>query len=486
MAAYGPKALTLAGKCGDGVIFQVADPYFIEWGMQWVRKGAEEAGRDISEITATARRPPTSRPTRTRRATSTRWFPALVGNHIAEVLHHHKAENLPPALDEYIQARTQYDYLQHGHPGADHSKYVPDEITDRFCVNGTEEQIEAKLRELAALGVSEFNIYPYIPNLLERSTSTAVHRAQGQRPHLRVKDVQTMKVKCALIQMNFSTDVAENVAQAAGYVREAGRNGAKIICLPELTTTQYFCIGMNREFMESPSRSAVRREGDRSRRARRRRLGRLPVLRKVQEGELYNSAAFLDRNGESVGLYRKNMIPLVNVYGIEGTRSSTSGPETSAIPCWDRSGRQGRRHDLLRPALPRGAALPRPDGADVIFVPTATPLGGEMWEIELRGHAVANLYWVGAANRVGKDRDGFSLEFYGVPCGARRTARSSPPRAPRRRDRLLRDRHRPQQAPARGVGLLPGSPPRGVHRGHGPLGDQPESGGPRGDRHRCL
>jgi probable F420-dependent oxidoreductase len=167
VAAYGPRALTLAGRLGDGVIFQVADPYFIEWGMQFVRKGAEEAGRDVSEIVVHCSSATYITGDQDEARERTRWFPALVGNHIAEVLQHHNAENLPPALDEYIQARTQYDYLQHGHPGADHSKYVPDEITDRFCVNGTEEQIEAKLRELAALGVSEFNIYPYIPNLLE-------------------------------------------------------------------------------------------------------------------------------------------------------------------------------------------------------------------------------------------------------------------------------------------------------------------------------
>ena len=167
VAAYGPRALTLAGKLGDGVIFQVADPYFIEWGMQFVRKGAEEAGRDPAEITVHCSTATYITADRDEARERTRWFPALVGNHIAEVLHHHKAENLPPALDEYIQARTNYDYLQHGHPGADHSKYVPDEITDRFCVNGTEEEIEAKLRDLAALGVTEFNIYPYIPNLLE-------------------------------------------------------------------------------------------------------------------------------------------------------------------------------------------------------------------------------------------------------------------------------------------------------------------------------
>jgi probable F420-dependent oxidoreductase len=167
VAAYGPKALTLAGKVGDGVIFQTADPYFIEWGMQWVRKGAEEAGRDLSEIVVHCSSATYITSDRDEARERTRWFPALVGNHIAEVLQHNNAENLPPALDEYIQARTQYDYLQHGHPGADHSKYVPDEITDRFCVNGTEQEIEAKLLELAALGVTEFNIYPYIPNLLE-------------------------------------------------------------------------------------------------------------------------------------------------------------------------------------------------------------------------------------------------------------------------------------------------------------------------------
>jgi probable F420-dependent oxidoreductase len=167
VAAYGPKALTLAGKVGDGVIFQTADPYFIEWGMQWVRKGAEEAGRDLSEIVVHCSSATYITSDRDEARERTRWFPALVGNHIAEVLQHNNAENLPPALDEYIQARTQYDYLQHGHPGAEHSKYVPDEITDRFCVNGTEQEIEAKLLELAALGVTEFNIYPYIPNLLE-------------------------------------------------------------------------------------------------------------------------------------------------------------------------------------------------------------------------------------------------------------------------------------------------------------------------------
>ena len=192
-----------------------------------------------------------------------------------------------------------------------------------------------------------------------------------------------MKVNCALVQMNFSTDVDENVARATELVREAGQNGARIVSLPELATSQYFCVGMNREFMEyaepvgGPSMTKVAqaaRDADA--------YVVFPFYEKVQEGELYNSAAFLNRSGEVLGLYRKNMIPL------------------GVTICYDRHFPEG----------PRCLAL---NGADVIFVPTATPLGGEMWEIELRGHAVANLYWVGAVNRVGKDRGGFDLEFYG-------------------------------------------------------------------------
>ncbi len=167
IAGYGPRALTLAGRLGDGVVFQVADPYFIEWGMQFVRQGAAEAGRDPSEIVIHCSTATYVSNDLAEAREQTRWFPALVGNHIADVLRHHDPQDLPEALFTYVHDRPEYDYRQHGHAGADHSKYVPDEICDRFCVLGSEEECEAKLRQLAEIGVSEFNIYPYIPNLLE-------------------------------------------------------------------------------------------------------------------------------------------------------------------------------------------------------------------------------------------------------------------------------------------------------------------------------
>ena len=224
-----------------------------------------------------------------------------------------------------------------------------------------------------------------------------------------------MKVNCALVQMNFSTNVDENVARATELIREAGQNHARIISLPELATSQYFCIGMNREFMEyaeplgGPSTAKVAqaaRDADA--------YVVFPFYEKVQEGELYNSAALIDRSGEVVGLYRKNMIPLVSVNGVDGNEKFYFRPGNLGYPVWDTD--LGIKvgvticYDRHFPEGPRCLAL---NGADVIFVPSATPLGGEMWEIELRGHAIANLYWVGAVNRVGKDRGGFDLDFYG-------------------------------------------------------------------------
>jgi probable F420-dependent oxidoreductase len=167
IAGYGPRALTLAGRLGNGVVFQVADPFFIKWGMQFVRQGATEAGRDPAEIVIHCSAATYVTDDLDEARERTRWFPALVGNHVADVLRYHDAQDLPPELFEYVQERTKYDYLEHGHPGADHSKYVPDAICDRFCVIGDEEACTAKIRELASIGVSEFNIYPYIPNLLE-------------------------------------------------------------------------------------------------------------------------------------------------------------------------------------------------------------------------------------------------------------------------------------------------------------------------------
>jgi alkanesulfonate monooxygenase SsuD/methylene tetrahydromethanopterin reductase-like flavin-dependent oxidoreductase (luciferase family) len=66
---------------------------------------------------------------------------------------------VPTALTDYVQARRFYDYDDHSRVGARHGEFVTDEICDRFCVIGNQEQIAAKLRELEAVGVDQFNVY---------------------------------------------------------------------------------------------------------------------------------------------------------------------------------------------------------------------------------------------------------------------------------------------------------------------------------------
>jgi len=165
VAGYGPKALRLAGRVGDGVIFQIADPFVIEWGMQHVRAGAEEAGKDPDSIVIHCATATYVSDDINEARDQTRWFPAVVGNHIADVLRHHEPDNLPQELIDYVKERSEYDYRDHAEPGTDHSKYVPDDIVDRFCVIGDDDAVKAKLRVLADIGVSEFNIYPMVDGI---------------------------------------------------------------------------------------------------------------------------------------------------------------------------------------------------------------------------------------------------------------------------------------------------------------------------------
>src|SRR5918999_243779 len=50
IAGYGPKALAVAGRGGDGRFIQLADPVIIQWIMDTARRAAEDAGRDPSEL----------------------------------------------------------------------------------------------------------------------------------------------------------------------------------------------------------------------------------------------------------------------------------------------------------------------------------------------------------------------------------------------------------------------------------------------------
>jgi probable F420-dependent oxidoreductase len=174
MAGYGPKVLDLAGRIADGVILQFADPDLIEWCLGFVRKGAEAAGRDPKKIEVMAATAVWVSDDLKEARSHVRWFPALVSNHVMDLIAKYKPEELPPALTSYVKNRAGYDYQQHCEVDSNNSKFVSDEVVDRFCLVGPAAAHRKKLETLAQAGVTQFNVY--LMSGEEEETLTAYER----------------------------------------------------------------------------------------------------------------------------------------------------------------------------------------------------------------------------------------------------------------------------------------------------------------------
>ena len=165
VAAYGPKALKLTGEIGDGFILQLADLSIAEWTIGAVRRAASEAGRDPDDISICVAAPAyitdgTDAGLAHGRE-QCRWFGGMVGNHVADLVERYGTDTsmVPQALTDYIKGRQGYDYNEHGQAGNTHTRFVPDEIVDRFCIVGPPEVHVERMEALKALGVDQFAIY---------------------------------------------------------------------------------------------------------------------------------------------------------------------------------------------------------------------------------------------------------------------------------------------------------------------------------------
>ncbi len=161
MAAYGPRALAMAGRVADGYILQLADPQILAWTAAAVRRSAAEAGRDPDEVTIAVVAPAYVGDDVAHQRDQLRWFGGMVGNHVVDLVNRYgeDAARVPRVLSDYIRARREYDYAHHGKAGNPTTDFVPDEIVDRFCILGPVENHIARLEELRALGVDHFGIY---------------------------------------------------------------------------------------------------------------------------------------------------------------------------------------------------------------------------------------------------------------------------------------------------------------------------------------
>jgi probable F420-dependent oxidoreductase len=177
VAAYGPKALALAGEVGDGFILQLADPSITEWSIAAVRAAAEAAGKDPLSVKICVAAPAYVSDDLAHARDQCRWFGGMVGNHVADIVARYGdggGAGIPTALTDYIKGREGYDYNEHGKAGNTHTQFVPDEIVDRFCLIGPAATQIARLQELQALGVDQFALY------LQHDAKDATLQAYGE------------------------------------------------------------------------------------------------------------------------------------------------------------------------------------------------------------------------------------------------------------------------------------------------------------------
>jgi N-carbamoylputrescine amidase len=231
------------------------------------------------------------------------------------------------------------------------------------------------------------------------------------------------KVKVGLIQMRCGSSPAENLARAAGKVKEAAKRGARIICLQELFTSQYFCQVEDHKYFQlaekvpGPTTHAL---GELSRQ-----LGVVIVASLFERrgpGVYHNTAAIIDADGKYLGKYRKMHIPDDPLYyekfyftpGDLGFRAwDTAYGRIGVCVCWDQW-------------YPEAARLTALHGAQILFYPTAIgwhpsekkKLGKQQhdaWETIQRSHAIANGCFVAVPNRVGieKPDGGAGIQFWG-------------------------------------------------------------------------
>jgi N-carbamoylputrescine amidase len=224
--------------------------------------------------------------------------------------------------------------------------------------------------------------------------------------------------KAAMIQFTGAFEKEKNIAKAEAYVAEAVENAARIVCLQELFSTTYFCYTENPDFWSLAEPIPGPTIDRMCELARRHGIVLVaPIYEKAIKGELYNTAVVIGPDGEIMGKYRKTSIPLVKTASLVGSEKYYFKPGNLGFPVWQKPfGVNLGVMICYDRHFPEHARLLALNGADLVFVPTATTgMSRYLWEIELQAHAIENIYYVGGVNRVGYD-DGGSTEqrYYGA------------------------------------------------------------------------
>ena len=231
----------------------------------------------------------------------------------------------------------------------------------------------------------------------------------------------TRTVRGALIQANWTGDKDTMIEKHVKYAHEAAGQGAQIMCFQELFYGPYFCQVQDTKYYSYteaiPEGPTTRMMQDLARETGMVLI--VPMYEEEQTGVYYNTAAVIDADGRYLGKYRKTHIPQVagfweKFYFRPGNVGypvfDTAVGKVGVYICYDRH-------------FPEGARALGLNGAEIVFIPSATSRGlsQHLWRIEQTSHAIANGYFVGTINRVGTeplgDNDFYGQSYFCTPRG---------------------------------------------------------------------
>ena len=220
-------------------------------------------------------------------------------------------------------------------------------------------------------------------------------------------------VRGALLQASWSGDQESMIEKHEMYARQAADHGVQVICFQELFHGPYFCqvqdphwYGIAERIPDGPTTERMQKLA-----AETKMVLIVPMYEEDQPGLYYNTAAVIDADGSYLGKYRKTHLPHLpgfweKFYFRPGNLGypvfDTAVGKVGVYICYDRH-------------FPEGARMLGLNGAEIVFIPSATSRGlsQHLWRIEQTSHAIANGYFVGTINRVGVEAELGDNDFYG-------------------------------------------------------------------------
>ena len=219
-------------------------------------------------------------------------------------------------------------------------------------------------------------------------------------------------ITAALLQTDWTGDKESMIVKHEEAAREAAAQGAQVMCFQELFYGPYFCQVQDAEYYEYTEYIP---DGPTTKRfqALAKELNMvmvLPMYEIEQPGVYYNTAAVIDADGTYLGKFRKQHIPQVKGFW----EKFYFRPGNGGYPVFDTAVGKVGVYICYDRHFPEGWRALGLNGAEIVFNPSATHRGLSeyLWSIEQPAAAVANMYYVGAINRVGIEPLGDN-DFYG-------------------------------------------------------------------------